>query len=74
MRSEVLEVKANADHRSEYQMTIGRIELDALIRACLGLRARVLDRDRFAAACGDEPRPDFEDTIPAARPSVQRMP
>jgi hypothetical protein len=61
----------NDYHPSPQQMSLGRFDLDALIRACLGLRSRVLG----APAC--EPRlhlrethVDFQDTMPAARARI----
>jgi hypothetical protein len=64
-------VNTNDYHPSPQQMSLGRFDLDALIRACLGLRSRVLG----APAC--EPRPhlrethvDFQDTMPAARARI----
>jgi hypothetical protein len=62
---------ANALARTEFALSIGRFDLDALIRACFGLRARPaarpLVRERHSPAFLDEPMPDFEDTMPAAR-------
>jgi hypothetical protein len=65
-------VKAIQDHRSERRITPGRLELDALIRTCLGLRVRVLVRERIATADGRWP--DFEETVPAAHASAERGP
>ena len=58
-------------HPGERQMTLGRFDLDALIRACLGLRMRVLG----APACNarlyaHEMHADFQDTMPAARSRI----
>ena len=64
-------MKPNDYHLSEQRLPLGRFDLDALIRACLGLRSRVLG----APAC--EPRSlvrethaDFQDTMPAARSRI----
>jgi len=70
---------ANAINRTEIALSIGRFDLDALIRACLGLRARPvarpLARERRSAGFLDEPMPDFEDTMPAARwPTTSSLP
>jgi hypothetical protein len=63
------------DHRSERLMSLGRFDLDAIIRACLGgLRPRAPARSRPRIQWDDEPHPDFEDTMPAARASMAPMP
>jgi len=53
------------------QMSFGRFELDALIRACLGLRTRVLGAPaRDARLHAREMHADFQDTMPAARSRI----
>lgn len=62
-------------HRSERVMSLGRFDLDAIIRACLGgLRSRAPEGARSRPAWDDEPHPDFEDTMPAARASMTPVP
>ena len=69
-------MKAYVDHRSERPqlLSLGRFDLDALIRACLGLRARVPERRRVVQLRDLEPHPDFEDTVPAARAAMTPLP
>ena len=64
-------MKANDYYPGERQLSFGRFELDSLIRACLGLRTRVLG----SAACdarvyARDTHADFQDTMPAARSRI----
>ena len=60
--------------RGERVMSFGRFDLDTLIRACLGLRLRAPERKRAIFVLDDEPHPDFEDTMPAARAAISPLP
>ena len=64
-------MKLNDYYPGTRPMSLGGFELDALIRACIGLRTRVLG----APACDARPHArethtDFQDTMPAARPRM----
>ena len=55
----------------ERQMSFGKFDLDALIRACLGLRMRVLGAPAGNARLYTrEMHADFQDTMPAARSRI----
>jgi hypothetical protein len=64
-------VKPNDYHLSEQLLPVGRFDLDALIRACLGLRSRVLGPPaRDARLYASDMHADFQDTMPAARSRI----
>jgi hypothetical protein len=63
-------VKPNDYHLSEQRLPLGRFDLDALIRACLGLRSRVLGPPAHARLSASDMHADFQDTMPAARSRI----
>jgi hypothetical protein len=72
-RAEVLEVKANLDRR-DISPAVGLFDVEALIRVCNGLRERVFASKAVAVAdLAAEDMNDFEETMPAARATMDGM-